>query len=126
MKLRVLVATVAALAATVLSPASAQAGGASTQSCYGYNYAFTINSTVIHVVANPACPGMGTAWMVLQRANGNGGWDYLDDSNVQYPETIGTIHYLCNGTALNTFQVGPLFTAGVPGYTFYQFTDYCG
>jgi hypothetical protein len=129
MKFKVLLAVGAALAMSLFAPAAAQASVVRpAASCFGYNYAYTINSYQIAVVITPACSGEGTTWAYLQRKNANGTWTYLTDTSSP-PTTPQSIHYLCNGTATNTYELGPIFpVGGVNGgqYTFYTFTDNCG
>jgi hypothetical protein len=124
MKLRTAAMTAVAIAAAALAPAQAAAAspaGVSAASCYGFYYSYSINSTAIQVTTSNACPGSSTAYLVLERYNGTPGypWAFVASS-------YGSLTYICNGTTPNTYHVGPIFTPGSSGYTWYQFTDNCG
>ncbi|MER7274682.1 hypothetical protein ABT369_09515 [Dactylosporangium sp. NPDC000244] len=123
MKLRAIAATAIATAALVpaVSPAQPAAAGPA-DSCYGFNYSYSIDSTAIRVTTTSACPGSSaSAYLVLERYNGASGypWGFVASSN-------GSLTYFCNGTTPTTYHVGPIFTPGTSGYTWYQFTANCG
>ncbi|MER7006522.1 hypothetical protein ABT297_26260 [Dactylosporangium sp. NPDC000555] len=124
MKLKVIAVTAAAIAAAALAPAQAamaRPATASGDSCYGFNYSYSINSSAIQVTASNACPGTSTAYLVLERYNvASGYWAFVTSS------TSGSLIYICNGTTPNTYHIGPIFKPGISGYTWYEFTDNCG
>jgi hypothetical protein len=124
MKLKVFAMAAIAGAAAALAPVQAAVAGPSTPSavsCYGFYYSYSIDSSAIRVTTSNACPGSGTAYLVLERYNGVSGypWAFVASS-------YGSLTYNCNGTTPNTYHVGPIFTPGSSGYTWYQFTDNCG
>ncbi|HTJ37028.1 MAG TPA: hypothetical protein VL738_27700 [Dactylosporangium sp.] len=124
MKLKAIALTAIAIATAALAPAQAAVASPATPSaasCYGFYYSYSINSSAIQVTASNACPGSSTAYLVLERYNGASGypWAFVASGN-------GSLTYICNGTTPNTYHVGPIFTPGSSGYTWYQFTDNCG
>jgi len=121
MKLKVIAMTAIAVATAALAPAQAAVASPAAASCYGFYYSYSISSSAIQVTTTNACAGSGTAYLVLERYNGADGypWAFVASGN-------GSLTYTCNGTAANTYHVGPIFTPGGSGYTWYQFTDNCG
>ncbi|WP_432994320.1 hypothetical protein [Dactylosporangium sp. CA-233914] len=120
MKLKAIAMSTVA-AAAVLVPAQAAVARPAAASCYGFNYSYSITSSAIQVTATNACPGSSTAYLVLERYTGVSSypWAFVASGN-------GSLTYVCNGTTPNTYHVGPIFTPGSSGYTWYQFTDNCG
>jgi hypothetical protein len=70
------------------------------------------------------CGNGGVPYLVLERYDASIGgsypWRFVASSS------NGTVAYTCSGTTANTYHIGPIFTPGVSGYTWYQFTDNCG
>ena len=121
MNLKAIALTAVAAATATLAPAQAALAGPSAAACYGFSYSYSISSSAIQVTATDACGGSSAAYLVLERYNGTPGypWAFVASGN-------GSLTYLCNGTTPNTYHVGPIFTPGSSGYTWYQFTDTCG
>ncbi len=125
MKLKALAALTAVAAATLFAPTAADAAVRPAATCTNFIYSFTTNSTKISATATPACAGEGSTWMILERKNSYGAWDYLTDTSSP-PTTPQSLTYYCHGTTTNTYQIGPIFPTNGGTYSFYQFTDACG
>ncbi|WP_432842921.1 hypothetical protein [Dactylosporangium sp. CA-092794] len=121
MKLKAIAMAAVAAATAAVAPAPAAMASPAAASCYGFSYSYSISSSAIQVTATNACPGSSTAYLVLERYNGVPGypWAFVASGN-------GSLTYICNGSTPNTYHVGPIFTPGSSGYTWYQFTDNCG
>jgi hypothetical protein len=121
MRFRVLAAAALAAVPLAVLPAPAQAAVRPATSCYGFNYSYSINSVHIQATATEACPGSTIPpYMVIERLV-NGNYSFITST------TSGFISYTCSGKATPTgYEIGPIFTVGVPSYTWYQFTDNCG
>ncbi len=120
MRLKVLAAVALAALPLVLTPTPAQAAVRPATTCYGWTYNYTINSTHIQVNAVNACPGSTLGAYVVLEKQISGVYTYITSDN------NGNINYPCNGTATNNWEIGPIFTVGVPSYTWHTFTDNCG
>ena len=124
MRIRALTALVGSLAMVGFVPAAASAGAVRPQTCnpYPLGYAITDNSTAISVTISYPCAGEGKTWLVLERSNGSGGWNYVTDDDSPGPG----IYYACHGTTTYTYELLPLFNTASGAWTTDYFTDNCG